>query len=97
MKSGSAEETKILKWISEKAKEIAAAEKVLLFGSRARGDALERSDFDIAIVTNFPEKIELIKEEAENCPHTLLSFDIVDFKKTSGEFKKRILAESIEI
>lgn len=52
-----------------------SANQVILFGSRAKGTALERSDIDIAVsgVIRFPE----LREEIENLP-TLFSVDIVD-------------------
>ncbi len=52
--------------------------KVILFGSRARGDNRERSDIDIAVsggnITEFALDTE---EEIE----TLLMFDVVDLDK----------------
>lgn len=52
-----------------------SADQVILFGSRAKGTALERSDIDIAVsgVNRFPE----LREEIENLP-TLFSVDVVD-------------------
>lgn len=52
-----------------------SANRVILFGSRAKGTALERSDIDIAVsgVIRFPE----LREEIENLP-TLFSVDIVN-------------------
>ena len=38
------------RFLSKKASQYPAIEKVLVFGSRARGDAGERSDFDLAVV-----------------------------------------------
>ena len=50
-------------------------QKVILFGSRARGTHTERSDVDIAVCGgNFDAFYWDIKENA----HSLLSFDIVD-------------------
>lgn len=52
-----------------------SADQVFLFGSWAKGTALERSDIDIAVsgVARFPE----LQEEIENLP-TLFGVDIVD-------------------
>ncbi len=97
MKCGSAAEKRVLQWISQQAKNLAAAQKVILFGLRARGDALDRSDFDIAIVTELPAQLGDLIEEAENCPVTLLAFDIVDFNSTTGDFRERILRQGIDI
>ena len=50
-------------------------DKVILFGSRARGDYTKKSDIDLAVcggdITRFAIDIE------ENAP-TLLNFDVVD-------------------
>lgn len=52
------------------------ADKIVLFGSRARGDNRERSDVDIAVFGLAKEKQVLFREEIEQLP-TLLDFDIV--------------------
>ena len=56
--------------------------KVILFGSRARGDNQSRSDIDLAVeggdVRNFRFEIE------EDAP-TLLMFDIVDLSEKLNE------------
>lgn len=61
MKCGSPEEGAVLKWVASQARNITHAQSVLLFWSRSRGDAGDRSDFDIAIETNFPEKISELR------------------------------------
>ena len=53
-------------------------EKVILFGSRARGTNRERSDIDLAIQGGDSAKFIL---GAEDEVHTLLLFDIVDLGK----------------
>ena len=40
---------RIRQFLAEKASRYPAIEKVLVFGSRARGDSRERSDFDLAV------------------------------------------------
>lgn len=52
------------------------ADKVVLFGSRARGDNRERSDIDIAVYGLPDENRALFRSEIEDLP-TLLDFDIV--------------------
>ncbi|HGY56954.1 MAG TPA: nucleotidyltransferase domain-containing protein [Caldithrix abyssi] len=69
--------------------------KIILYGSRARGDAHATSDFDIAI--DLSEKIPArfisrIKEKLENSdiPYKV---DIVDLNGISEELKQRIIRE----
>lgn len=69
-------------------------EKVILFGSRARGDAEERSDIDLVIVapTATPQQwldIEFHLEEAD----TLLQIEVVRWEEASPSLKKRIATE----
>lgn len=68
--------------------------KVVLFGSRARGDYREKSDIDLAIygcedMLEFREKIEET--------WTLLSFDLIDMsqKDLSLELKRNIENEGV--
>lgn len=63
-------------------------EKVILFGSRARGDYHRASDIDLAV---YGENITGFALDVEDMTSTLLTFDVVDMKK---EIQKE-LAESI--
>lgn len=61
-------------------------QKVILFGSRARGTHAERSDIDIAVIGgDFDSFYWAVKEKT----HTLLSFDIVDYDSEASEQLKR--------
>jgi uncharacterized protein len=72
-------------------------QEIWLYGSRARGDYLERSDIDIAIVcgdisTNDWSEVLKIIDSAD----TLLKIDIVQYNIINDlEFKKRIKKEKI--
>ena len=44
----------IIRLIREKVKETDPNAEIILYGSRARGDAREFSDWDILILTNYP-------------------------------------------
>ena len=58
--------------------------KVILFGSRARGDNSSKSDIDLAIYSdNFI--VEFI-EDIEMNTNTLLEFDFSDMNMVSDEF-----------
>ena len=68
-------------------------EKLMIFGSRARGDYSERSDIDLAFwggdATNF---ILDVNEDT----NTLLLFDIVDMSRpVQEELKTSILSEGV--
>lgn len=67
--------------------------RVILFGSRARGDYHRASDIDLAVeggrITDF---ILDVKETTS----TLLNFDIVDLEKTApGKFLEAVKKEGI--
>lgn len=69
--------------------------RVMLYGSRARGDAASRSDFDIAIdAPNLSEKdwdsIYWMVEDAE----TLYKIDCVWLQKASADLEKNILRDA---
>ena len=72
-----------------------SVEKVILFGSRARGTNTERSDIDIAVYGgDFDSFYWDIKENA----HSLLSFDVVDGEKSiSEELKNEIRKDGVVI
>ncbi len=63
--------------------------KVVLFGSRARGDYRERSDIDLAVYDGDFAKFAL---DVDDETSTLLSYDIVDMSKSVDSE----LVESIE-
>lgn len=67
--------------------------KILLFGSWAKGNALNTSDIDIGILgKNAAPRNDMaqILEKIEDVP-TLRSIDIVDLKTKSEDFRKNIL------
>ena len=63
--------------------------KVILFGSRARGDCTERSDIDLAVCGG--DFDALYWDVRENI-HSLLTFDIVNFDSDISEDLKREIA-----
>lgn len=85
---------RVLKDIIAKAKEY-GIERVILFGSRARGTNRERSDIDIAVSGgNFDAFYWDLNETA----WTLLSFDIMELDKgISEELRKEIQRDGVVI
>jgi len=68
----------------------AGADQVILFGSRAKGTAMPRSDFDIA-VTGVSD-IESLRETLDNIP-TLYKIDLVDMDNCKND----LLLEDIKL
>jgi len=68
--------------------------KVIVFGSRARGDADERSDIDLTIVapSATPRQWLDVVFALEDMD-TLLSIDVVRWAEASSALKARIIAE----
>lgn len=70
-------------------------EKIILFGSRARGDFYERSDIDIAVSGGNTAEFAL---DADENIHTLLMFDVVDLDgHISEELRSEIERDGIVI
>jgi len=69
-------------------------ERIVLFGSRARGDGGPRSDVDLAVVAPMATVAEwqAMVDSAEACD-SLLQVDLVRLEEASQEFRERILAE----
>ena len=74
--------------------------KVVLFGSRARGDANERSDYDFAVYVDsmsHGEWSRFVLEIKEKSP-TLCGIDLVKMSdKVCGELVKKIDSEGVVI
>ena len=86
----------ILNEIIEISKKHSEINKVILFGSRARGDNGDRSDIDLAIYCE--ESISDFIEDIENNTTTLLEFDFSDMKSVNDElFIEQVNKEGIII
>ena len=85
---------RVIKEITAFAKENSII-KIVLFGSRARGDHTERSDVDLAVYGgDFDSFYWNIKENI----HSLLSFDVVDMNsRVPAELKKEIERDGVVI
>lgn len=73
------------------------ASRIVLFGSRARGDHRERSDIDLAVY-DLPQKSWSDFEDAIDALPTLLSFDLVDMSRSvSPELRANIERDGINL
>ncbi|HEY9764757.1 MAG TPA: nucleotidyltransferase domain-containing protein [Chroococcales cyanobacterium] len=72
--------------------------RVVLFGSRARGDNEPRSDIDLAVEMDRPDLPEWyeIEEIVEEAP-TLLSIDLVRWDRASEELLANIRKDGITL
>lgn len=80
----------ILDWFTEDV-------KIILYGSRARGDYYPSSDIDIGILykdKSIKNKIILLRDKLEesNIPYKV---DIVDLSESTEEFVDKVLKEGI--
>lgn len=81
-----------------KIKTLPFVQKVLLFGSRARGTEQQFSDIDLAIICNdiTTQQWQQVLDIIENAD-TLLEIDCLQFNKVDDELKKRILKDGVEL
>ena len=76
------------------------AKKIILFGSRARGDAVRTSDIDIAIVDPrwTRQDINTVHDELEETLAVPFTFDLLGYDLlTKDSLKERIQREGIVI
>lgn len=59
-------------------------EKVIIFGSRAKGTHKTGSDIDFAIITDNHDDFHRISDELDQLP-TPYKFDVIDYKMLSHE------------
>lgn len=80
-------------------KKYSSIEKIVLFGSRARGDNSERSDYDIAVYGNVSAREQSeIRYFCAEILRTLHKIDIVFVsEKTYPKLKENIEKEGVEL
>ncbi|MFN0095958.1 MAG: nucleotidyltransferase domain-containing protein [Dehalococcoidia bacterium] len=76
----------------------AGVERVILFGSRAKGTAQPRSDVDLAVEAPGADvrawdRVLTLAEEADS----LLLIDVVRLDRASADFRDEILAEGVTL
>lgn len=69
----------------------------ILFGSRARGDARQWSDIDLAIESEqeLPPEILSVLREAFEDSNILLNVDVVDLRDASTDIRNAVLREGV--
>ncbi|MFI4957496.1 MAG: nucleotidyltransferase family protein [Gammaproteobacteria bacterium] len=91
---------KVVNFVTLLANELIHPRKIILFGSRARGDARQTSDVDIAFDFD-PDQYQqhwsrFCLNIEENAP-TLLSIDLINMNEISSAFSEKIRAEGIVV
>ncbi len=71
--------------------------RVVLYGSRARGDALDNSDFDLAFVFSEAQRGRWIRflADLDDAALTLRPVDLVDWNEASAPLREQIRKEGI--
>lgn len=86
-----------LKKIIEQASAASAVKKIVLFGSRVRGDFVPRSDYDLCFfiddVQNWPRVVTTLEENVD----TLLKVDFVLFQELDQSFQDEIRKQGVVI
>lgn len=76
--------------------ERANPKRVILFGSRARGDHRENSDFDVVFQSlEMPEQWSRFMAEYQEEPITLHKVDLLIYENASPDYRKNIDREGV--
>lgn len=91
-------EPRVIDTLTKEISTFPSVEKIILYGSRARGDNNPRSDIDLAVVCPFAtegewSKIRRLADVEDNTVRTLLKIDIVQLKKAGKSLRESILRE----
>ncbi|MCX5643826.1 MAG: nucleotidyltransferase domain-containing protein [Phycisphaerae bacterium] len=73
--------------------------RVFLYGSRARGDARENSDYDLAFVFSPAQHGKWVRflADLDDAPVTLLPVDLLDWNEASEPLREEIRKEGITL
>lgn len=90
-------EPRIIDTLTKEISTFPSVEKIILYGSRARGDSDPFSDIDIAVVGNLNwwdwNKIRRLADVEDNTISTLLKIDLVQLEKVGKTLQESILCE----
>lgn len=83
-------------WLAERLRAISAVQRVVLFGSRARGDHGPRSDIDLAVEASGASVADRARmaELVEEAP-TLVAIDLVRLDQADAALRREIEREGI--
>jgi predicted nucleotidyltransferase len=72
-------------------------DRVILYGSRARGDAREDSDYDLAFLFSADRRASWVRfvVDLDDASVTLLPVDLLDWNEASNALRERICREGI--
>jgi len=87
---------KLLENIVDAVRDHAQVKRIILYGSRARGNYAPTSDIDIAVELDSSAH-SLLKSEIEEQIRTLLRVDIVDLSKVPQHVKNEILTTGVTL
>ncbi len=90
---------RLFKFILQTAQKYWKDSRILLFGSRTRGDAKPMSDYDFAVIAPnaLHQEWALFDLEVKEHAPTLLPIDLVWVNQIDEAFKSRILLEGIPL
>lgn len=80
---------KIAKKFAAKARKMFDIEKIVLFGSRARGDNFLESDFDFLVVSRDFESLGFMERMSEMLRYWDEKFDLETLCYTKAEFERK--------
>jgi len=90
---------RVVEYVVSLAQKTLHPSKIVLFGSRARGDFKKRSDYDFAVSgEDIPREAWVrFKLEAEEKAPTLKELDFVRLEEVEDNFRDQILKEGIVV
>lgn len=102
-----AEDKAVMEMVVKRVKSVMPVNKVILFGSRARGDTHEDSDFDICVIVDALDESEIKymqKIRRSLIGHMLYPMDVLvyskdnfDYRSKHRSFEKAIAEEGVSV
>lgn len=86
-----------IEWLRIFSKKYPEIEKIILYGSFARGDATDGSDIDLAFVMSDPKRWPQVAQIIHENAQTLRGLDLICFQNASDKLKQKIRQEGVII